>query len=195
MVRKAIRRALCAVVACLVLPAVADAQDKPWRDRLMWKTSAEGKQILVLKRSKDDPTPILEWEAGGTAFMPPEILELYPCHSVELPCYRIPAPAIETVQFKGPLNGNAARGQGIATNIRWGNCIACHSLPGGQKGGTIGPDLSTYGAINHPLDYIYQRIWDVRVYAPDAHMPIYGTFGVLTDQDIRDVMAYLLTGK
>lgn len=195
MLRKAAHRAILAVALSLLLPAAASAQSKPWVDLLMWKEGEGGKLILVLKRAKDDPTPVVEWEAGGTAFMPPEILKLYPCHSVEEPCYNIPAPAVETVTFKGPLNGNAARGEKIAINIRWGNCIACHSLPNGHKGGTIGPDLSTYGVLNHPLDYIYQRIWDIRVFAPDAHMPIYGTFGVLRDQDIQDVIAFLLTGK
>lgn len=188
-------RVVVAFALAMLLPIAAIAQDQPWRDLLERKVGEGGKEFLVLKRAKNDPTPVVEWESGGAKFMPPEILKLYPCHSVEEPCYNIPAPKIERVAFKPPLNGNATRGQQIAVNIRWGNCIACHSLPGGNKGGTIGPDLTTYGAMNYPLDYVYQRIWDIRAFAPDAHMPIYGTNGVLTDRDIRDVMAFILSGK
>lgn len=131
----------------------------------------------------------------GTTPMPNELLKEYPCHSIEEACYNLPAPDVQEVAFKGPLNGDAERGSKIANNIRWGNCFACHSLPGGVKGGTVGPDLSDYGKRDVPLDYTYQRIWDGRVYNHDAHMPIYGTNKVLNDQDIRDVIAYLLTGK
>ncbi|HYH23071.1 MAG TPA: sulfur oxidation c-type cytochrome SoxX [Azospirillum sp.] len=136
----------------------------------------------------------IEWVPGTTP-MPNELLKQYPCHSVEEACYNIPAPDVQVVSFKPPLNGDAERGSKIANNIRWGNCFACHSLPGGVSGGTVGPDLSKYGAQEPPLDYVYQRIWDTRAFNPDAHMPIYGTNRVLADQDIRDVMAYLMTGK
>jgi sulfur-oxidizing protein SoxX len=127
--------------------------------------------------------------------MPQDMLMHYPCHDDEMPCFNLPAPAIQKVTFKEPLNGNKERGKQIATNIRWGNCIACHSLPEGQAGGSVGPDLSQRGAFPVDLQEMYQRIWDVRIYSPDAHMPIYGTNKVLTDQDIRDVMAYVLSGK
>ena len=135
------------------------------------------------------------WVPGGSEMMPQDMLMKYPCHDDEMPCFNIPAPAIEKVTFKGPLNGDKERGKTIAINIRWGNCIACHSLPEGQAGGNVGPDLSQRGAFPVDLQEMYQRIWDVRAYNKDAHMPIYGANKVLGDQEIRDVMTYVLSGK
>lgn len=138
--------------------------------------------------------PAAPW-VPGTDPMPRSMLMQFPCHSDEEPCGKIAAPAVERVTFTAPLKGDRERGKRIATNLRWGNCVACHSLPDGVVGGTVGPDLSDYRSRGVALDDTYQRIWDVRVFSPNAHMPIYGPNKVLDDQDIRDVMAYILSGK
>lgn len=135
-------------------------------------------------------TPV-KWVPGEQ--MPVEDMKNYPCHIAEEPCSKIPPPPVEKVKFSGQL-GDAQKGQKIALDLRWGNCIACHSLPGGHEGGNIGPSLSDYGKRNMPLAYTFQRIWDNRVLSPSAFMPIYGPNKVLTDQEIRDVMAYLMAG-
>lgn len=139
-------------------------------------------------------TPTAAW-VPGTDMMPRNMLMQFPCHSEEEPCGKIPAPEIQRVTFKPPVSGDRERGKKIATNVRWGNCIACHSLPDGVAGGNVAPDLTDYKSRANDLQETYQRIWDVRAYAPTAHMPIYGTNKVLDEQDIRDVMAYILSGK
>lgn len=126
---------------------------------------------------------------------PVEGLKKFACHDYRLPCGQLRSPDIEQVSYSGPRDGDAARGEAIATNTRWGNCIACHSLPKGHQGGEIGPDLSQYGQRNAPFDYTFQRIWDARVFNPNVHMPVYGPNGVLTSSDILDVMAFLDSGK
>lgn len=133
-----------------------------------------------------------KWKPGEP--MVQEFLALYPCHDEEAPCGKLPPPSVEKVSFKGPLTGDATRGTKIALDVRWGNCVACHSLPG-NPGGTVGPNLADFSERNPPLEYTYQRIWDGRVFNPDSHMPIYGTNGVLTEDEIRDVMAYLYQKK
>jgi len=135
------------------------------------------------------------WTPGGTAFVPADTLTMFPCHDEELPCGKMAPPAIEKVSFTGPLNGDAKKGEAIAINIRYGNCIACHNLPNGYEGGTIGPSLAQYARRGVPPEITYQRIWDVRVFNPNAFMPIYGPNAVLTEQEIRDVMEFLQTGK
>jgi sulfur-oxidizing protein SoxX len=129
-----------------------------------------------------------KWKPGTP--MVQEFLALYPCHNEEEPCGKLPPPPVQIVKFKGELNGDAARGKKIASDVRWGNCVACHNLPG-LPGGNVGPSLADYGSRNLSLDYTYQRIWDTRLFSPDAHMPIYGTNSVLTEDEIRDVMAYI----
>lgn len=135
------------------------------------------------------------WTPGGTAFVQADTLTMFPCHDESLPCGKMAPPPIEKVTFTGPLQGDPKKGEAIAINIRYGNCIACHNLPNGHTGGTIGPSLSDYGKRGVPHDMTYQRIWDVRAFNPNAFMPIYGPNAVLTDQEIRDVMAFLQTGK
>lgn len=123
---------------------------------------------------------------------PRELLKNFPCHDYDLPCGKMTSPPVERVEFKGPLKGDAERGEKIATNLRWGNCIACHALPK-HEGGSIGPSLKGYAFREIPLDVTYQRLWDVRYYNPNAFMPVYGPNKVLTDQDIQDVLAFLYT--
>lgn len=135
------------------------------------------------------------WTPGGTEFVRAETLTMFPCHDESLPCGNMPPPPIERVSFVGPLKGDAKKGEAIAINIRYGNCIACHNLPNGHQGGTIGPTLADYGKRNLPLEYTFQRIWDVRAYNPDAFMPLYGPGAVLTESEIQDVIAFLQTGK
>ena len=55
--------------------------------------------------------------------------------------------------------------------------------------------LADYGKRGVPPAVTYQRIWDVRAFNPNAFMPLYGPNAVLTEQEIKDVMAFLQTGK
>jgi sulfur-oxidizing protein SoxX len=135
------------------------------------------------------------WTPGGTDFVRADSLTMFPCLDESLACGNMPPPPIEKVSFAGPLKGDAKKGEAIAINIRYGNCIACHDLPNGHKGGTIGPSLSDYGKRNLALDYTFQRIWDGRAFTPDAFMPLYGPGAVLTESEIQDVIAFLQTGK
>ncbi len=101
----------------------------------------------------------------------------------------------EKVDLQGPHNGNAENGKKIAMNTQRGNCWACHILPGDTQGGTGGPPLLNVGAWGYSDAYLYQQIYDRRVANPDTVMPPYGTNGVLSDQDIRDIVAYLQSLK
>lgn len=134
------------------------------------------------------------WTPGGTEMIPVDVLTMFPCHDESLPCGKMAPPPVERVTFKGPLTGDPKKGETIAINVRYGNCIACHHLPGHQ-GGTIGPSLAEYSKRGMPVDYTYQRIWDVRAYNPYAFMPVYGPNRVLTDQEIRDVMVFIGAGN
>lgn len=134
-----------------------------------------------------------KWKPGDQ--MPVDDLMNYPCHFDHLPCGKIAPPKVEKVAFAGPLQGDAERGKKIALDVRWGNCVACHALPGGIEGGNIGPSLADYAKRGMPLEYTFQRIWDVRVFNPDAFMPVYGPNKVLTRREIQDVMAFIESGK
>lgn len=117
-------------------------------------------------------------------------LSVFPCHSYSEDCGKLPPPPIEQVEWSGEL-GDVEDGREIAFSTPLGNCLACHKINGGDQGGTIGPSLVDYAKRDLPYEYTYQRIYDTRVYNPDAHMPPFGPNDILTDQQIRDVMAFL----
>jgi sulfur-oxidizing protein SoxX len=117
-------------------------------------------------------------------------LTIYPCHSYSESCGKLPPPPVKEVKWGGEL-GDPEKGREIAFATPLGNCLACHEMVGGTQPGEIGPSLVGYGKRGMPLAYTYQRIYDTRLYNPNAHMPIFGTNNILTDQQIRDVMAFL----
>ena len=102
-------------------------------------------------------------------------------------------PGPRKVTLKGPLNGDAARGKKLATTKIKGNCVACHKLPGVSQTGDVGPSLIGYKAAGKSAQDLYQQIYDSRVANPQTNMPPFGTFGTLTEQEIRDVVAYVLS--
>jgi sulfur-oxidizing protein SoxX len=78
-----------------------------------------------------------------------------------------------------------------------GNCYACHQLdPEEIAYGTLGPSLTEYGktrgTAEATLKYVYDVIYSPHAYFPCTRMPRFGANGVLTQQQIADVMAYLM---
>lgn len=77
-----------------------------------------------------------------------------------------------------------------------GNCYACHELSSKELSyGNLGPSLKQYGKLRgnaEPmLKYTWTRIWNTHAFNPCAHMPRFGAAGILTEQQIKDVMALL----
>lgn len=102
-----------------------------------------------------------------------------------------PTPKPQVTRLEGPSNGDVARGLGIAMDPARGNCVACHQLPGDAWPGTVGNPLLHYRRYGHQDAQVYQQIFDARVFNPNSVMPAYGTFGILSDQDVRDLVAFL----
>ena len=77
-----------------------------------------------------------------------------------------------------------------------GNCYACHQLaPNEVAYGTLGPSLTGYGARGQSeamLQYTWTKLWDTHAYNLCSHMPRFGAQSILTEQQLKDVMAYLL---
>ncbi|MGY8526573.1 sulfur oxidation c-type cytochrome SoxX [Paracidovorax citrulli] len=78
-----------------------------------------------------------------------------------------------------------------------GNCYACHQMTKAEISfGNIGPSLYQYGKLRGNseavLRYTWGKIWDSSAFAACSNMPRFGHKGILTEQQIRDVMALLL---
>jgi L-cysteine S-thiosulfotransferase len=78
-----------------------------------------------------------------------------------------------------------------------GNCYACHQLaPQEISYGTIGPSLYQFGKVRgYGVDiqkYAYGKIYNAEAYSACTNMPRFGHNGILSEQQIRDVVALLM---
>jgi sulfur-oxidizing protein SoxX len=93
-------------------------------------------------------------------------------------------------------NGRGLQSSDDPTQPNGGNCYACHQLaPDEVAYGTLGPSLTGYGARGKSeamLQYTWTKLWDTHAYNLCSHMPRFGAQGILTEQQLKDVMAYLL---
>lgn len=76
-----------------------------------------------------------------------------------------------------------------------GNCYNCHQIGTDRQGGTIGPNLTGYGKIRGTgqeiLRLSYGIIYNANSMFPCTRMPRQGANGLLTEEQILDIMAYL----
>ena len=110
---------------------------------------------------------------------------------------------------QGNLIGDWKRGQSIAQSgrgLQWtdgpkdvagGSCYNCHQLSREEAShGTLGPSLLGFGKLrgNAPemQKYAYGRIYNSKAYNLCAQMPRLGHSGTLNEQQIKDLVAYLL---
>ena len=76
------------------------------------------------------------------------------------------------------------------------NCYACHQLaPQELSYGTIGPSLYQFGKLRGYTDetrkYAYGKICNAEAYTACTNMPRFGHNGILTEAQIKDVVALL----
>lgn len=130
----------------------------------------------------------------------------------------IEAANLKTVQWpsNGVLVGDWKEGEKVAQNGRgmtWtdkagsangGNCYNCHQISKEEISfGTLGPSLYNYGKIrgitdpNSPeakaiVEYTWGKIWNAKAYNACSGMPRFGHANVLTEGQIRDLVALLV---
>lgn len=109
----------------------------------------------------------------------------------------------------GKLMGNWQAGERVAqsgvgkqfsdnpNNPSGANCYACHQLtPQELSFGTIGPSLRNFGKTRGTSEaiqrYTYAKIYNSRAYNVCSNMPRFGHSDILTEQQIKDVVALLL---
>jgi L-cysteine S-thiosulfotransferase len=76
------------------------------------------------------------------------------------------------------------------------NCYACHQLaPQELSYGTIGPSLYRFGKLRGFTDetrkYAWGKVYNAQAFAACSNMPRFGFHRILTEQQIRDVVALL----
>ena len=78
-----------------------------------------------------------------------------------------------------------------------GNCYACHQLSKQELAfGTIGPSLLNFGKIrgqsNEIKRYTFGKVYNAEAFSACSLMPRFGHNGILTEKQIKDVVALLL---
>ena len=112
------------------------------------------------------------------------------------------AAAADTLAPLGPP-GDAARGKALFATRDEARCILCHTAPGVEGGGNVGPALAGVGR-RLAADQIRLRIADITRVNPEAVMPTFHrTEGmvrvapqfagkpVLDDAQVEDLVAFL----
>jgi L-cysteine S-thiosulfotransferase len=124
---------------------------------------------------------------------------------------RLEKSALAAVKYPtdGKWLGDHKQGERIAqtgSGMQWsdkpgapagGNCYACHQLSKAEISfGNIGPTLYNYGKLRGYGDdikrYTWAKIWNTHSFNACSSMPRFGDAGILTEEQIRNVMALLL---
>lgn len=124
---------------------------------------------------------------------------------------KIEAAQLATVKY--PADGNylgkweegekiAQSGRGLQSSDavgapNGGNCYACHQIRKEEIAyGTIGPSLYQYGKLrgsSEPvLRYTWAKMYNSQAFNACSNMPRFGHQQILTEQQLRDVMALLM---
>jgi sulfur-oxidizing protein SoxX len=111
----------------------------------------------------------------------------------------------------GKLVGDWKKGEAIAQSgygqrftdypprsANGGNCYACHQMTKAEVSyGTIGPSLLDYGKIRKFAEAdtkaVYEKIYNAHAAFPCSLMPRFGANGVLTIEQIKDLVALVMS--
>ena len=183
------------VYGCASAPAENDVSD---RAEAMMKSSFKAHGQATLDRLDQDETQRLCSDYAGRT-LPPAVAE------------RIQQANLATIRYPadGKLVGDWKSGERIAQSGQGfqysddpkkpagANCYACHQLaPKELSYGTIGPSLYRFGKTRGFTDetrrYAWQKVYNSEAFNACSNMPRFGQHHILTEEQIRDVVALLV---
>ena len=212
MIKKSMTHALLPLIAlvlagCTSSPSGAD-YDKLTAD--MVKASFQDRGIAKVDRLQQDEANRL-CSAADVAGQPLDEKTTKAIEAAELKTVKMPSDG----KFLGDWKEGekiAQSGRGLtwsdkADDANGGNCYNCHQIDKKEISfGNLGPSLYNYGklrGVSDPasaaakpiVDYTWGKLWNSRAYNACSQMPRAGHKGILTEQQIRHVMALLLDPK
>ena len=96
------------------------------------------------------------------------------------------------------VTGDPAKGEALAFDRnRGGGCLACHVMGPRtlETPGNVGPDLSEIGKAGRTDQWLFNYVYDARVYNAKSVMPPWGRHGFYSEDEIKDIVAFLKTLK
>jgi sulfur-oxidizing protein SoxX len=88
---------------------------------------------------------------------------------------------------------SAAAGQALAFDRAKGNCLACHTMKGGDVPSNVGPELSDMKMRFPDRSTLYAIINDEEQRNPETVMPPFGKNLILTRPEINEIIDFLYT--
>ena len=106
-------------------------------------------------------------------------------------------PPVQRATPPAGVTGDPKKGRALFLSRAKGPCTGCHLVPGEDvwPAGSVGPDLSTFGARGLSDEHVYMHVYDPRVLFPNTSMPPWGVTGALGPEEIVHLVAYLQTLK
>lgn len=194
--------AILLLTACATVMTAPDVAQNAAQDLIDFKNSFKEKNIAKLDRLNQSD---LQKSCSDYAQkeMPAELRSRL--EKAELDAVKFPA--------DGQFLGNWKEGEKIAQNgrglqfsddaktLNGGNCYACHQISKSEIAyGNIGPSLSEFGKLRGGpsedlMKYTWTKLFSSHAYNACSVMPRYGAAQILTEQQMKDVMALLLDPK
>ena len=188
--------------AVVVLASCASTASAPSREETMQVVKSSFKDRGIAKVDRLDQTE-LQRECSEAALdkkdLPKDVRE------------RLERQQMSTIKYPadGKFLGDYKDGERVAqtgVGLQWtdsektvngGNCYACHELTAQEISfGNIGPSLKGYGKLRGNSEavvkYTWGKIWNTHAFNACSQMPRFGDAGILTEAQIKDVMALLL---
>ena len=197
MTSKSIRLSLGGLAAALIAVQLAHADPTPLEVRAVLRKDFHAKGQAVMSRVDQDDVQYL----CTVTHNKPGAKKMKEMEADQLAMIRYPADGNYMGDWKRGAK-IAASGKGMTWKEkpgqnRGGGCYNCHQLAPSQPSyGTIGPSLAHFAKVRgENLDaqkYVYGKLYDAKAYNLCSEMPRFGTSRSLTEQDIKDLVAYLL---
>ncbi len=183
-------------LAALVSPAAAQDKVDPAKVEKVYEDMFKGAKGVWADRLKQDETQKV---CSDYRNQPPPAEEK---KLLEREAKNVKFPA------DGKLLGDWKAGEKVAQSgfggrfndkpntINGGNCYACHQLSRAELSfGTLGPSLLEYGKIRKYAEAdkkaAFAKIYNPQAVFPCSNMPRFGHNGVLSEQQIKDLVALL----
>ena len=190
-----------ALAACAAPPATQGAPQadvSPAKTLSVLKSSFRDKGQAKLDRLDQDETQKLCSLYDGKALPDSVVKQIQTANQGSI---KWPADGKYVGDWKnGEKIAQEGRGKQYSDNPQGpvgGNCYACHQLTSQEISyGTIGPSLYHFGKTRGYTDemrrYAYGKVWNAEAYSACSNMPRFGHNGILSEQQVKDVVALLM---
>jgi len=94
---------------------------------------------------------------------------------------------------ENPPKDAVTKGACVIMDRKKGNCAACHAIKGAESHGDIAPPLVSMKQRFPDKAKLRAQLWDATAVNPGSVMPPHGRHKILSEQEIDQVVEFMLT--